>query len=220
VAAKAAPSAPAPQASTAHAGATAGPTAAEGLQRLIEGNARFVAGTSKHPNQSVARRNELATGQHPFAAILGCSDSRVPAELVFDQGLGDLFVIRVAGNIVASDDLGSIEYSAHHLGTPLIVVLGHEGCGGVTSALLPDSVRAHEPKGIQALLNYIIPAFRDIDPGLTPAGRLHAAVEANVRQSVRQLESTFELAHPDEGPDPTIVGAIYDLETGKVRWLK
>ncbi|MFI5372359.1 MAG: carbonic anhydrase, partial [Candidatus Eisenbacteria bacterium] len=192
----------------------------EGLQRLIEGNQRFVAGTSKHPNQSRARRDELAASQHPFATILGCSDSRVPAEMVFDQGFGDLFVIRVAGNIVAPDDLGSIEYASHHLGVPLIVVLGHEGCGGVVSALLSDSVRAKEPQGIQALLNYIEPVVAGIDPGLSQAERVHAAVEANVRQSVRQLQGTFELAHPDEGPDPTIVGAVYDLKTGKVRWLK
>jgi carbonic anhydrase len=198
----------------------AGPAVAESLRRLAEGNQRFVSGTSKHPDQTAARRNELATDQHPFAVILGCSDSRVPVELIFDEGLGGLFVVRVAGNILAADDLGSCEYATRHLKVPLIVVLGHEGCGAVTSALLPDSVRAQEPQGIQTLLGYIVPALKDIAPSLSQAERVHAGVEANVRQSVQQLQSTPEFAHPHEGLQPTIVGAVYDLKTGKVRMLK
>jgi carbonic anhydrase len=197
-----------------------GPTAGVALQRLVEGNHRFVAGTPTHPNQSVEHRHELISGQKPFATILSCSDSRVPAELVFDQGLGDLFVVRVAGNVVGTDDLGSIEYAVHHLHTPLIVVMGHESCGAVTSALLSAEDRSKESHAIQELLEQIQPALKGLDPKLSQAERVYAGVEANVRLSVKQLEATAELMHPHEGPPPMIVGAVYELETGKVQLLK
>ena len=117
----------------------------EALQRLIEGNDRFAKGTSSHPHESSEWRSRLREEQLPFATIIGCSDSRVPIELLFDQGFGDLFIIRVAGNVVSTDEKGSIAYAVAHLHTPLILVLGHEGCGAVTAALLPDSVLAEEP---------------------------------------------------------------------------
>ena len=190
------------------------------LDQLVEGNRRFVAGTSKHGHQSAAYRHGLATSQHPFATVLGCSDSRVPVELLFDQGFGDLFIIRVAGNVVGTDDLGSIEYAVHHLHTPLIVVMGHESCGAVTSALLSAEDRSHEASAVQELLNQIEPALRDLDPKLGQAERVHRGVEANVRQSVRQLQATSDLMQPHEGAAPMIVGAVYELETGKVRLLQ
>jgi len=190
------------------------------LQRLVDGNRRFVSGALKRGNQSAAHRRELTTGQHPFATILGCSDSRVPVELLFDQGFGDLFVVRVAGNVVGTDDLGSIEYAVHHLHTPLVLVLGHESCGAVTSALLSAEDRSHEAAGIQELLNQIEPAVKDLDPALSKTERVHRGVEANVRQSVRQLQATADLMQPHEGAAPMIVGAVYELETGKVRLLK
>ena len=120
--------------------------ASEAVARLVKGNERFVAGGPLHGHPSVARRKELLAEQHPFATVLGCSDSRVPTELLFDQGLGDLFVVRVAGNVVAPDDLGSIEYAVDHLNTPLVLVLGHEGCGTVTAALEPEAARNKEAK--------------------------------------------------------------------------
>lgn len=194
-------------------------TAKEALDHLVQGNARFVAGTSKHGHATNAWIHSLAGGQHPFATVLGCSDSRVPVELVFDQGFGDLFVIRVAGNVVSPEDLGSIEYAVHHLHTQLIVVMGHESCGAVTSALLPATARAHEAHGIQRVLDDIQPALTGIDPSLSEAERVHRGVESNVWQSVDKLRATAELTTPHEGPAPTIRGAVYDVGTGKVRWL-
>lgn len=200
--------------------ASAALTAPAALEQLVEGNRRFVAGTSKHGHQSAAYRHELTATQHPFATILGCSDSRVPVELVFDQGFGDLFIVRVAGNVVGTDDLGSIEYAVHHLHTPLVLVMGHESCGAVTSALLSAEDRSHEASAIQELLKQIQPALKDLDPALGQAERVHRGVEANVRQSVRQLEATADLMKPHEGAAPMIVGAVYELETGKVRLLQ
>ena len=194
-------------------------TAKQALERMVDGNNRFVAGTSKHGHTSGSWIRGLANGQHPFATVLGCSDSRVPVELVFDQGFGDLFVIRVAGNVVSPENLGSIEYAVHHLHTQLIVVMGHESCGAVTSALLPDSVRANEANGIQRLLDDIQPALTDIDPKLSGPERVHRGVEANVWLSINKLRATPELTTPHEGPAPTILGAVYDVGTGKVRWL-
>ena len=190
------------------------------LEKLLEGNRRFVAGAPKHVDQSAAHRHELTASQHPFATVLGCSDSRVPVELLCDQGFGDLFVIRVAGNVVGTDDLGSIEYAVHHLHTPLIVVMGHENCGAVTSALLSAEDKSHEAAGIQELLKQIEPALKGIDPALSQAEKIHRGVEANVRQSVRQLGATADLMKPHEGAAPMIVGAVYELDTGKVRLLK
>jgi len=213
-------SAPATGAEThaSHA-APAALTGRAALEQLVEGNRRFVAGTSKHGHQSAAYRHGLAASQHPFAPILGCSDSRVPVELLLDQGFGDLFVIRVAGNVVGTDDLGSIEYAVHHLHTPLVVVMGHESCGAVTSALLSAEDRSHEAGAIQELLSQIEPAVKDLDPALSQAERVHRGVEANVRQSVRQLQATADLMQPHGGVAPMIVGAVYELETGKVRLL-
>jgi len=129
--------------SQSHHDETTGVSPKEAHDRLAQGNARYVAGKAKHPRQDAATRKHLTSGQQPFATVLSCSDSRVPPELVFDQGIGDLFVVRVAGNIGGEDDLGSIEYAVEHLHTSLIVVMGHEKCGAVTAALAPDSVRSH-----------------------------------------------------------------------------
>lgn len=199
---------------------TAAPTASMALQNLVDGNQRFIAGTPRHRHESAAYRHELAASQHPFATILACSDSRVPVEKVFDQGFGDVFVVRVAGNVVGVYDLGSIEYAVHHLHTPLVLVMGHESCGAVTSALLSETDRQREAGAIQELLNQIVPALTDLDPSLSQAERVHRGVEANVRQSVRQLQATADLMQPGEGDAPMIVGAVYDLVTGKVRLLK
>jgi carbonic anhydrase len=193
--------------------------ATEVLQRLRDGNQRFVAGESIHDHASKDWRKRLAAGQKPFAAILGCSDSRVPTELVFDQGFGDLFVIRIAGNVISTDVVGSLQYAWHHLHVSLLMVLGHAGCGAVTAALDAKFKRAHEPERIEALARMIQPGLKDIDPRLPPDKQLSAAVEANVRWSMRQLAELPEAKKAMEEKRLELVGAVYDLKTGKVRLL-
>jgi len=192
---------------------------AEARARLEAGNQRFVSGQTQHPHSNASWRAGLTGSQHPFATILGCSDSRVPLEPLFDQGFGDLFVIRVAGNVAALDELGSIEYAANHLGVRFILVLGHEQCGAVTAALASESDRKHETSDIQGLVQRIEPALASLPPGLEPAERVHRGVEANVRQSVRVLRESPALKARVESGEIVIVGAVYELTTGKVRWL-
>jgi carbonic anhydrase len=190
----------------------------EALEQLREGNQRFVAGNARHRHQSKDWRNSLVTDQRPFAIVLACSDSRVPVEMVFDQGFGDLFVIRVAGNVISTDVVGSIVYGVTHLHTQLLVVLGHEGCGAVTAALNAPAA-AQEPASIEALVSMIGPGLRNLDPHLQGAARLHAAVEANVRWSMRQLtDLPSGRAILDSRPF-RMVGAVYDLATSQVRFL-
>ena len=138
--------------------------------------------------------------QLPFATILGCSDSRVPVEIIFDQGFGDLFVIRVAGNVVGENEQGSVEFAVKSLNTPLVMVLGHENCGAVTAALSPEEERKKEWQGIQKLLTHLDPALKDIEPSLSMEQKVHVGVEANVRWSIQQLEKIPELMEKiDEG---------------------
>jgi carbonic anhydrase len=194
--------------------------AAAALAQLKQGNARFVSGKLRHAHQAAAWRKHLTAGQHPFATILACSDSRVPPELVFDQGFGDLFVIRVAGNIVSLDVLGSLQYATQHLQTPLIVVMGHESCGAVTAAVDALAGRGTEPRFIAALLAAIEPGLKDLPAELAGARRVHAAVEANVRWSIRQLAPLSD-RKLNAGQNKTVlVGAVYDIAKGRVRFLK
>jgi len=144
----------------------------------------------------------------------------VPPELVFDQGLGDLFVIRVAGNVIAKDVLGSIQYAVNHLKTPLIVVMGHQGCGAVTAAVQELSGKGKEKGFIESLLGLIEPGLRDLSPGLQGEKRIDAAVEANVRWSIKQLAELPEGRRALEQKILTLVGAVYGLKTGRVRFLK
>lgn len=202
-----------------HASEAKGPTPDQALHRLIEGNARFTAGKAGHPNQDTARRAALASGQTPFAAIVGCSDSRVSPELVFDQGLGDLFVVRVAGNVVDADVAGSVEYAVEHLHTPLVLVLGHQKCGAVIAALLPQSEREKETKDIQAVLNRIQPALKDVDSHLSEEQRLVASIEANARQSMKILAALPRLSSGIADKSLRIACAVYELSTGKVNFL-
>jgi carbonic anhydrase len=198
--------------------------AAEALERLREGNRRFVAGTPRMDGSSEpARRRELAAGQNPFAIIFGCSDSRVPAEIVFDQGLGDLFVIRVAGNVVAPSLVGSVEFAAEVFGTRLVVVLGHTRCGAVTATV--DALRRPE-KGGSPNLRSIVDRIRPTVEGLLEGGGadladpdslIQRAVRANVRASANQLRhgsQVLEQLSTDAGL--RVVGAEYSLETGEV----
>ena len=192
--------------------------AAEARQRLIDGNKRFAAGESIHDHASKEWRKRLTAGQKPLAAILGCSDSRVPTELVFDQGFGDLFVIRVAGNVIDTDILGSIQYAVRHLHTPLLVVLGHEGCGAVTATLDVMDGKAKEPKYIEALAGKIQPGLKGL-ARLEGDERLRAAVEANVRWSMRRFASQPEARKALKEKIITLFGAVYELNSGRVRFL-
>ena len=167
-------------------------TADQALARLAAGNERFVRGEARFPTVQKEILAELAKGQRPYATILGCSDSRVPPELVFDAGFGELFIVRVAGNVVSPEIMGTFQYAAVHLRTPLFVVLGHEGCGAVQAALAVKHQGVHERARIALLLESILPGLPNVDAQLPPQDLLDAAVEANVRWSMHQLLDTPE----------------------------
>jgi len=200
--------------------------AREALERLQEGNRRFASGAEKKTlSMGKARRRELAEGQEPFAIILGCSDSRVPAELIFDQGLGDLFVIRVAGNIVAPSQVGSVEFAAESFGTRLVVVLGHSRCGAVRATL--DELRrpsdARSPN-LRSIVDRIRPAVKPLlstELADRPEALERAAIRANVRVAVSQLRHGSEILERlgREG-GLLVVGAEYALETGEVHFFE
>lgn len=195
-------------------------SAEEALQRLIDGNKRFLTGAVRMSGPSAETMTRLTRGQQPFATILGCSDSRVPPEWIFDAGLGELFVIRVAGNILSPEVAGSLQYAGAHLHTPLFVVLGHEGCGAVQAALETKFQGVRQRSRIQLLVDGILPALKGVDPRLSPRLRLKHAVENNVRLTVRAvLESPEGQVRRAEGW-MKIVGAVYELRTGRVRFLE
>jgi carbonic anhydrase len=188
-------------------------TAKEALARLVTGNQRFMSGKARFPAiRKDILRNLAKEGQRPYATILGCSDSRVPVELLFDAGFGELFVIRVAGNVISPEIMGSMQYAGTILRTPLFVILGHEGCGAVQAALAAKQKKGtRQGRHIEALLANIV-------PGLRGASTLPTAVEANVRWSMHQVMATPEgKAGAERGVK--LVGAIYELETGRVRFL-
>jgi carbonic anhydrase len=194
-------------------------TADEALARLKAGNERFVRGEARFPTVQKEVLAALAKGQQPYATILGCSDSRVPPELLFDAGFGELFVVRVAGNVVSPEVVGSLQYAAVHLHTNLFVVLGHESCGAVQAAAATKWAGARERSRIERLLENIVPGLGAVDPDLEPTARLAAAVEANVRWSMRQLLELPEAqARAREGV-LKLAGAVYELQTGQVRFL-
>lgn len=197
----------------------------EAIQRLRAGNARFVAETRRSDVYTgVTRRAEVAEGQAPFAIILGCSDSRVPAELIFDQGLGDLFVIRVAGNIVAASQIGSIEFAAERYNTRLVLVVGHSQCGAILATV--DELQqesANQSRNLQFIVDRIRPS---VEPLLATDLRnnrdalVHEAVRANVRASVSQLRQGSEvLEQLIQTNGLQIVGAEYSLESGVVEFF-
>jgi carbonic anhydrase len=194
-------------------------SADEALARLMEGNARFLRGEPRNSHTPKEVLADLAKGQRPFATILGCSDSRVPPELVFDAGFGELFIIRVAGNVMSPEVWGSMQYASTHLKTQLVVVLGHEGCGAVQAALAAKFQGAQERSRIEALLQNLLPGLEDIDPHLAPPAQLERAVEANVRWSMRQLFALPEARARLEEGRMKLVGAVCEIETGRVRML-
>lgn len=216
---------------------------AEAISRLKEGNGRFTAGNPQHPHESVderkymaansyenagtislgmtseqaaKRRAELAKSQHPFAIILSCSDSRVPPEIVFDEGLGGLFIVRVAGNVLNDEGLGSIEYGVDILGARLIVVLGHQSCGAVDAAMKTVAAKGKAPGHIQSLVTAIKPVVDS-----TPKGDLETTIKANVKHVVDALRSSTPIlkARVDSG-DVQVIGGYYTLDTGAVTFLE
>jgi carbonic anhydrase len=190
------------------------------LQRLVEGNARFVRGEARFATMQTDRVADLAKGQKPYATILGCSDSRVAPELLFDAGLGELFIIRVAGNVVSPEVMGSLQYAAVKLATPLFVVLGHEHCGAVEAALDANLRGARYRARIERLLASIVPGLRGIDPTLPQDEQLQQGVEANVRWSLQQIRETPEAQAKAAEGKLKLVGAIYEIGTGRVRFLQ
>ncbi|MCG3137738.1 MAG: hypothetical protein HJJLKODD_01588 [Phycisphaerae bacterium] len=200
--------------------ATPGPTPDEAVQRLREGNMRFVEGKVDSQHEDAARRQETAQpGQKPFVTILSCADSRVPVELLFDQGIGDLFVIRVAGNVAANDEIGTIEYGAGHLHTPLLVVMGHTKCGAVTAVTQGAEVHGH----LAELVSPIKPAVDQVKqdhPELRDAELVAAAIKANIWQAIADtLQGSAELRELVRENKLRVIGALYDLESGRVEFL-
>ena len=188
-------------------------TADQALARLVAGNERFLAGRARFPTVKKEVLAGLAKKQAPYATVVGCSDSRVPPELLFDAGFGELFIARVAGNVISPEVMGTLQYAAVHLHTPLFVILGHEGCGAVQAALARKYQGVRERRRIGLLLDRIVPGLAGVDRTMT------AAVEANVRWSMKQLRETPEgKARMKEGI-VKLVGAVYELKTGRVRFL-
>lgn len=193
--------------------------AARALKLLQDGNARFAAGQSQHPHETSDWRHALEQEQHPYAVVIGCSDSRVPIELVFDQGFGDLFVIRVAGNVVDTDVIASVEYAIDHLETELIVVMGHSNCGAIAATLDCLSNADDEPAEVVSLLYQLEPAIAGIARDLPRETRIDRAVKRNVKLAVRRLSRVPDLRHRLKAGTIKIVGAVYDMCSGKVEIL-
>jgi carbonic anhydrase len=198
----------------------AGISANDAARILKEGNGRYVEGKPQHPHQDRERRALTAgQGQHPLATVLTCSDSRVPPEILFDQGIGDLFVVRVAGNVAATDEIGSIEYAVDHLGTPLVVVLGHSHCGAVTAVVDGDKL----PPNIAALVEPIRPAVakaRENNPDASKEVLLNAAIQDNVWQAIADmLRQSPIIREKVRDGRVRVVGALYEIDSGQVQWL-
>jgi len=185
-------------------------TPEQALKKLMEGNQRFVENKKINPDQDSIRVKEIAQGQAPFAAILGCADSRVPSEIIFDQGLGDIFNVRIAGNIAMIEDVASEEYAIGVLGAPLLMVLGHERCGAVAAAIKGGNL----PGVIESLVYAIQPAVTSTE-GL-PGDHLTNAIKANVKLQVGRLLTSTVISDAVKEGKLKVVGAYYDLDTGKV----
>lgn len=199
--------------------ATKGPSPSEVLTRLKTGNEAFAKGEGKHPHQDPKRLKEVAAGQKPIATVLSCSDSRVPVELLFDQGVGDVFTVRVAGNVADTDELGTIEYGVDHLETPVLVVMGHTKCGAVTAVATGAEVHGHIP----ALVDNIAPAVAQAkakNPTLDAKAVVEPAITENVYQAIADVitKSPAVRSRLKDGK-VKIIGAVYHLEDGSVEWL-
>ncbi|GAQ19980.1 carbonic anhydrase [Deinococcus grandis] len=189
------------------------------IQSLKDGNARFFSGQATRPEMSANERRAQIMGQTPYAAILACSDSRVPVELVFDQGLGQLFVVRVAGNVVGEAGLGTLEYAIRHLDVHLVVVMGHEACGAVAAALLPEERVAEEPHHLQNLIRRIQPSLQAMPAIRDKKARMREAVLNNVRYQVSLLRDEPVIREAEAAGQIRVIGAYYEIGSGAVDFL-
>jgi carbonic anhydrase len=190
------------------------------LDILKAGNQRFVSGHPVHPHETLARIRELKKGQHPFVAIVSCSDSRVPPELIFDQGLGDIFSIRTAGNVIGDYELASIEYAVEHLGIKTIVVLGHQDCGAV-KAYLADTTGLQDKSHIHTLIEYIRQEEEEKSLPKEDRNNISIAVYANVLHGMHMLRQSMPVLKPQaDKKEITILGGLYDMDNGKVVFVE
>lgn len=191
----------------------------EALNKLIDGNRRFFEGKSLHPNRCDETKNSLLTQQKPFVAVLSCSDSRVPVEIIFDAGLGDIFAVRTAGHVLSKEVLGSLEYAVKELNVKLILILGHENCGAIKNALSTYRNEGYDElsKNLQSIMNHIYPAFENLHFSQEDSALLHCAVHSNVNYQVEDLlKKDKYLAQKVQCGDIKLIGACYSLQTGKV----
>ncbi|CAN5759616.1 carbonic anhydrase [soil metagenome] len=191
----------------------------DAIRALQLGNERFFSGKARRPEASANERRAQIMAQTPFAVVLACSDSRVPVEVVFDQGLGDLFIVRVAGHIVDSATLGSIEYAVAHLKCQLLVVMGHEGCGAVKAAMLPDEEVAGEPEHVRQLLASVRPALVGMPRIRDPRARMREAVLHNVRLQVARVRQNSTVQGAVGQEKMRVIGAYYEIGSGAVDFL-
>jgi len=202
------------------AGAAPGISPADALRTLQEGHTRYLEGQPRHPRQGRERRAlTTAQGQHPLAAVLACSDSRVPVEIIFDQGIGDLFVVRVAGNLAAGSQVGSLEFAVDQLATPLVVVLGHTQCGAVAAVLDEAKLPPNLADSASAMEAAVAKARQD-HPEAAREALLHAAIMNNVWQAIDDMLRQSPLIREKVRDDRVkMVGALYDIDSGQVQWL-
>ena len=195
-------------------------SADQALERLVAGNERFLRAEMRLPGLVQDTLRRLEHSQRPYATILGCSDSRVPPEIVFDSGLGELFVIRVAGNVFSPEVAASLQYAGAHLHTPLFVVLGHQGCGAVNAALMTRDQGDRHLSRIQLLVNNILPGLPPFDPQLSPPERTAQAIESNIRWTVKQILETPEARLRLVEGNVKLAGALFEISPGRVKFLE
>ena len=193
---------------------------AEAILALKIGNARFFSGHKLNSDFSAVERRAQILRQTPFAVVLGCSDSRVPTEVVYDQQPGDLFVTRIAGNVIEAGTLGSIEYAIKHLKIRLVVVMGHEGCGAVQASLLDEAARSLEPQYVQFLLERIVPSVSNLPRIRDPKARMREAVIANIRMQVHKIKQDSVVLEVVQKKEIAVIGAYYEISSGAVDFLE
>ena len=189
------------------------------IRALQDGNARFFSGSASRPELGANERRAQIIGQTPFAAVLACSDSRVPVELVFDQGFGQLFVVRVAGNVIGESGLGTLEYAIKHLDVHLVMVMGHEGCGAVAAAMMSPEQIAQEPEHLQKLIGKIKPSVENMPPIRDKKARMREAVLNNVRHQVAELRQKEVIRAAEASGKIRVIGGFYEIGSGAVDFL-